>query len=157
MVNTIKNGTQKPPARYMYMSPLAVAVNADRPLIEFSLNYERLLELFIQDKFEDINLFIKEIHRYLFEYLRTKYTLEEILSSIIKVSKLGAAKYGLFSYKNTLKVSDIMDAIGRHLFKYLSGELIDDESKVSHEFHILANIYILVYNTGNNDLKELQS
>lgn len=77
------------------------------------------------------------------------------------VSKLGAAKYGLFNYQKGLKSSQLINAIGRHFYLgYLQGEEVDPESGVSHLFHVLSGILMLTYNISHNpdtnDMKDFK-
>ena len=54
-----------------------------------------------------------------------------------RVMALGAAKYGPYNWRHEKVAATVyMDAISRHLMRYLDGEDNDDESGVSHIGHI---------------------
>lgn len=69
------------------------------------------------------------------------------------VHMLGSKKYGFYNWRTVPKVSCMtyLDAMERHLRKYLDGEDIDPESGVSHLAHIAAccNIVMDASTVGN--------
>lgn len=61
------------------------------------------------------------------------------------VQKLGADKYGPFNWReNSVCSTTYVSAIMRHLFEFVDGTDIDEESGQSHLAHIAANCNILM-------------
>ncbi len=65
------------------------------------------------------------------------------LSGCAKVLSFGKAKYDRGNWRKGLKHTEICDSLLRHMGYYLSGEDIDDESKLHHAYHILCNALFL--------------
>lgn len=82
--------------------------------------------------------------------------MSKAILEVAKVGTMGASKYGDHNFRDGMKWSRIVDADLRHLLKYLDGELIDDESKLSHLAHHAWNaLALLEYELnklGENDL-----
>ncbi len=82
--------------------------------------------------------------------------MSKALLEVAKVGTMGAEKYGDHNFRNGMKWSRIADADLRHFFQYLDGELVDQESKLSHLAHHAWNaLALLEYelnNIGENDL-----
>lgn len=62
----------------------------------------------------------------------------------------GAKKYGDDNYKHGLSVKRTLGAAIRHIYQYLDGEDLDDESKLSHLGHAMASVAMTIYNVKNN-------
>ena len=62
------------------------------------------------------------------------------------VLSLGAEKYGVYNWRESggVKATTYSSAIMRHLFQYMDGEDIDEESGKSHLAHIMATCAILM-------------
>ncbi len=67
------------------------------------------------------------------------------LEVMVRVLEFGSAKYGKFNWQRGLDKKEICESLLRHVFSYLSGELIDPESGISHVGHIQANAMFLEY------------
>jgi hypothetical protein len=82
--------------------------------------------------------------------------MSKALLEIAKVGTMGAKKYGDHNFRNGMDWSRLADADQRHFLQYLDGELVDQESKLSHLAHHAWNaIALLEYELngiGNNDL-----
>lgn len=74
------------------------------------------------------------------------------LEEAAKAFMYGASKYGRFNYKKGLEVSRLIAAALRHIYAYSSGKNIDEESKISHLGHALANIMMIIDLTELNTL-----
>jgi len=62
------------------------------------------------------------------------------------VLALGARKYGVYNwrYSDGIKASTYVAAIMRHLTQFMDGEIVADESGISHLAHIMATCSILL-------------
>lgn len=67
------------------------------------------------------------------------------LEPMVRVLQFGAKKYGKYNWKKGLKTTEICDSMLRHIFAYLNGEDIDEESGLPIEGHILCNAMFLAY------------
>ena len=67
------------------------------------------------------------------------------IEQLAKVLTFGANRYGDYNWQKGIKYSRILAAIGRHWFKYMSGESIDPESGLSHIAHIMCNCLFLLH------------
>jgi len=56
----------------------------------------------------------------------------------------GAGKYGRNNWRKPLKQMDILNAILRHVFKYINESDNDKESGIHHLAHASSNIHILL-------------
>ena len=70
-------------------------------------------------------------------------------SPMVKVLEFGAKKYGIDNWKKGLYTTQICESMLRHIFAYLDGENLDEDSGLSHIGHIQANSMFL----GFMDLK----
>lgn len=64
---------------------------------------------------------------------------------MVRVLEYGTKKYSKDNWKTGLKTTEIVESLLRHLFSYLRGEDIDEESKLSHIGHIQCNTMFLSY------------
>jgi hypothetical protein len=87
---------------------------------------------------------------------RVGLILSKALLEVAAVGTFGAQKYGDHNYRKGLKWSRLIDAAGRHLLYYMSGERKDKESGLSHLAHIAWNILTLlefeIEGAGEDDL-----
>lgn len=68
------------------------------------------------------------------------------MESEAEVLMFGLKKYGRNNWKLGMQHSRILDAVLRHIFKYLDGEKLDDESGLNHLAHARAGLgFILHY------------
>ena len=76
------------------------------------------------------------------------------LSATARVLKLGSDKYGPWNWRKSegIKASTYIAAMMRHLFQFMEGEDVDDESGESHLAHIIATCCILMDAEGVGQL-----
>lgn len=65
------------------------------------------------------------------------------LEGMVKVLEFGAEKYSIHNWKKGLPYTEVCESLMRHLFSFLEGEDIDNESGLHHKDHILANALFL--------------
>lgn len=75
---------------------------------------------------------------------------------IAEILTFGAEKYGKGNWKEATKddVERYKDALLRHLYAYLSGELTDPESGKPHIHHIGCNLMFLGYFDDHERLRQ---
>lgn len=61
------------------------------------------------------------------------------IQEVLKLTNFGAKKYGENNWRLADDPNRYLDALGRHLFQYYSGEHIDEESGMNHLVHIAWN------------------
>lgn len=78
---------------------------------------------------------------------KTKWSLVdfESLTPLVEVLEFGAKKYSRDNWKIGLDRDEILDSMFRHMVKLLSGEEFDEESKLHHIGHIMANAKFYSY------------
>ncbi|MFA7327113.1 MAG: dATP/dGTP diphosphohydrolase domain-containing protein [Candidatus Kapaibacterium sp.] len=78
---------------------------------------------------------------------KLKWTLVsfEALEPMVKVLEFGAKKYEIDNWKKGLYTTEICESMLRHIFAYLNGENLDEDSGLSHIGHIQANAMFLGY------------
>ena len=64
---------------------------------------------------------------------------------MVEVLEFGATKYGAFNWQRGLDKREICESALRHMFAYLSGEKLDQESGLSHIGHMQCNLLFLAY------------
>jgi hypothetical protein len=78
------------------------------------------------------------------------------LFELSKVLTFGAKKYSSHNWRGGFKWSRVLDAALRHLYKYNMGELVDEETGISHLSHAFCNLMFLIEfeqsKIGENDL-----
>lgn len=74
----------------------------------------------------------------------------EYILGTAKVLTFGAKKYGVDNWKEATDadIQRYRDALLRHLYAYLSGELMDPESGIEHLYHVSCNVMFLDYFDG---------
>lgn len=65
------------------------------------------------------------------------------LEGLARVYEFGAKKYARDNWKRGLSYMTLIASLMRHLLKFISGENLDEESKLPHVSHILWNAQIL--------------
>lgn len=74
-------------------------------------------------------------------------------TGLAEVLTMGAKKYGANSWQNLPDFNNrYYGALLRHLIAWRSGELIDQESGLSHLKHALANIAFLIDQSDKNSI-----
>lgn len=69
----------------------------------------------------------------------------EAMEGVSAALMYGEKKYGRFNYKNGIEYTRLISAALRHLYKFLQGVDIDDESGLNHIDHALANLAMLKF------------
>lgn len=67
------------------------------------------------------------------------------LEPLVRVMEFGAKKYDRENWKKGLSKECILDSLLRHTLKLSDGEEIDEESKLHHIGHIMANCMFYSY------------
>lgn len=65
------------------------------------------------------------------------------LEPMVEVLEYGATKYGEFNWAKGLPYTEIVESLLRHVFSFLEGQDMDEESKLHHIGHILCNAMFL--------------
>lgn len=73
----------------------------------------------------------------------------EYILGTARVLTFGANKYGKENWKKCEDIQLYKDALQRHLFAYLSGELIDKDTGELHLYHISCNVMFLSWFENN--------
>lgn len=69
---------------------------------------------------------------------------------VLKVFEYGTIKYGApFTYRKGIPIDELLAAIFRHTIHIQNGNLLDDESGLSHFAHIAANALMAISSYGN--------
>jgi hypothetical protein len=77
----------------------------------------------------------------------------EFIMELSDLMTISAKKYGKFNWALGQFFCTVLDSMGRHFFKLLKGEDIDEESGRHHVLHIAANCMILYRSfKGNKEL-----
>jgi thymidylate synthase len=89
--------------------------------------------------------------------LRFDLITSESLTGMAEVLTLGANKYEANSWQN---VEDGIDkhyaSLMRHLIQWRQGEILDEESKLSHIKHVLTNAMFLLHHESKKNNKQLE-
>jgi hypothetical protein len=79
----------------------------------------------------------------------------ELMEAVARVREFGAKKYSKNNWKLGFKVTRSCAAALRHIFLFLSGQTIDDESGLSHLAHAVCclehALYDMKHNPENDD------
>lgn len=67
------------------------------------------------------------------------------IEPMVRVLEHGKEKYGRGNWQLGLDKMEICESLLRHVFAYLSGEIVDSESGIQHTGHMLANAMFLEY------------
>ena len=159
MSEGVKSDEGKAPARYMYLAPLEMFSD----YYQFSGAGEILEEIIFQLTAGTDNNAAAQVELLIEIICNKQATVEriskaEVMKNVSYVSKLGAEKYGIYNYQKGMDWSRIVDALCRHMIHSFMGDDIDEESGKDHRYHVLANLFMLLYfienEVGVNDLKE---
>ncbi len=74
------------------------------------------------------------------------------LEPLVRVLMYGADKYAPDNWKKGLDKKEILDSMQRHLCELIDGNKLDEESKMEHIGHIMANAMFYSY-FDNEDQK----
>lgn len=157
-MTAVKHDGDKPPARYFYYSGLVPFLLPEQRLM--AARYEGLIKELVKDDRQQAMKMLAVFIDGVVNSLSNSFQIErsDVITKVSLVSKLGADKYGIFNYQSGFDWSRIVDAGGRHLLSYLTGDFIDKESTYDHRYHLLANSFMLAYHiqndAGTNDLIE---
>lgn len=77
----------------------------------------------------------------------------EELKDVVRVLMLGAKKYTLDNWKKCDDVTRYKDALMRHVISYVSGDITDKESGLSHLAHAVCNCLFLMYFNNTKEEK----
>jgi len=79
----------------------------------------------------------------------------ELLEGLAFVRMFGERKYARDNWKKGFKVTRSLSAALRHIFKFLAGQTLDEESGLNHLYHAVAclehAIWDLTHNPQNDD------
>ena len=73
------------------------------------------------------------------------------IKGLCEVFAMDAEKYERDNWRKGLDKNQIIDSLLRHLLAYKAGELIDDESGLSHTHHIHWNALVLAEQHSNKE------
>jgi len=82
------------------------------------------------------------------------YVPKEAMYEMGKALTFGASKYQSWNYKNGIEITRTVSAALRHIYQFLDGENMDDESKSLHLGNAMANLAMAIdtyYNHPNLD------
>ena len=77
----------------------------------------------------------------------------EELKEVVRVLMLGAKKYSPDNWKKCDDVTRYKDALMRHVISYVSGDITDEESGLSHLAHAVCNCLFLMYFNNTKEEK----
>lgn len=77
----------------------------------------------------------------------------EELEDVVRVLMLGAKKYTPDNWKKCDNVTRYKDALMRHVISYVSGDITDEESGLSHLAHAVCNCLFLMYFNNTKEEK----
>lgn len=77
----------------------------------------------------------------------------EELKDVVRVLMLGAKKYTPDNWKKCDDVTRYKDALMRHVISYVSGDITDEESGLSHLAHAVCNCLFLMYFNNTKEEK----
>lgn len=66
------------------------------------------------------------------------------LEEVVRVLEFGANKYGDYNWRNGMNWSRVIDAVLRHIFKWLQREENDEESGLPHLAHAACGLLFLL-------------
>ena len=70
--------------------------------------------------------------------------LPKAATALVRIREYGLKKYTDANNWKHVSKDDWLDALMRHLMKYLDGEKIDDESGMPHLWHAICNLSYLI-------------
>lgn len=79
----------------------------------------------------------------------------EALEPCVRVLEYGCKKYARANWKKGQKMSSLMDSTIRHLSKILEGELVDEESGLSHLGHAMCNLMFAAHSSTIQDINKV--
>ena len=71
------------------------------------------------------------------------------MKGLARVFEMGAEKYERDNWKKGLNKDEVIDSLVRHLLSYKNGELVDEESQLSHTHHVHWNALVLAEQFSN--------
>lgn len=80
---------------------------------------------------------------------RMSLILPHAAEALVRIREYGLKKYPDANNWRKVDKADWLDALMRHLMKYLDGEEIDDESGYPHLWHALANLSYMIEGDNN--------
>lgn len=69
--------------------------------------------------------------------------LPEFEMGVAKVLSFGASKYGRLNYQQGIDEHRLLSAVMRHMNSYRAGQKTDEESGLSHLYHVAATLMML--------------
>lgn len=75
---------------------------------------------------------------------KLRYIPYKALVEIAKVREFGVMKYKDDTCWRQVDHMDFVEASARHVFKYMSGEKLDDESGLNHLSHALTSLVLAI-------------
>jgi hypothetical protein len=80
-----------------------------------------------------------------------------VYKEVLKVFQFGAEKYGDYNWQKGFKYLDCADSLERHLLEWKEGKDKDEESKLYHLAHIIANAAFLLFYTITGNYSHLDN
>lgn len=87
---------------------------------------------------------------------KPKWSLVDFKSLIplVDVLEFGAKKYDVHQWKQGLNREEILESTYRHLIELMDNQELDEESKLHHTGHVMANMMFYGYHYRNNSFSE---
>ena len=82
---------------------------------------------------------------------KLKWSLVDFKSfeEMVRVLEFGATKYAPFNWQKGLLVTEVCESTLRHIFAFMQGETLDQESGINHIAHAQANLMFLMWTLNN--------
>lgn len=78
------------------------------------------------------------------------------LEPLVRVLEYGANKYSADNWKKGLDKKEILESTMRHLIALISDQPLDDESKLEHEGHVLANMMFYSHFNQKREIDQIK-
>lgn len=75
---------------------------------------------------------------------KLRYLPYKSLEAVAKIREFGVSKYGDDTCWRDVPVMDFVEASARHVFKYMSGEINDNESGLNHLHHAACSLMLAI-------------
>jgi hypothetical protein len=75
----------------------------------------------------------------------------EAIEGLVQILMFGKQKYGAFNWAKGLSYTRVYDAMLRHALAWRKGEDVDDETGLSHMYHVLCNAMFLAHYISHPD------